>query len=414
MNNKKNIEELFKERLLEHEITPPEWNTLEAKYSKHLRKKKITRYSVFSVIVAAIIIAGILLTTHNTHTSKITAQNENKATTNIASKTVNSTQQHIPEEASKPSQQSTPKENKQPQKNKNKQADNPQNNTKAITTIPKEVNNNEEIKHHENLNQQTSQEVQPEKASEDIISQQNSFEYKIEKYTGCVPFKTPIYIKGQNIKNAIAKIGKNNFPLSNGDFIYIEEPGTYFVTIKVEFLDNTTKEYKVTKPLIAHPKPRVTAEFVDNSIIKINSIATSKIIATLDNTATFTGKSTIDAKDILPGTHNMIIIATNEGCSDTINFSFIKQEDIILNMPNAFTPNGDGMNDVFKPVFNKMPESYKLIVYDKFGKTVFVSTNPETGWDGQNSQPGLYVWKVIYKNVDGKAIEKTGNVTLIK
>ncbi len=87
-------------------------------------------------------------------------------------------------------------------------------------------------------------------------------------------------------------------------------------------------------------------------------------------------------------------------------------------IPSAFTPNGDGLNDIFKPTFAGSVSGYHLSIYNRWGGNVFDSKNPEEGWDGTlkgYAQPtGVYIWICSY-SLDGKALRKDkGTVTLLR
>lgn len=68
--------------------------------------------------------------------------------------------------------------------------------------------------------------------------------------------------------------------------------------------------------------------------------------------------------------------------------------DCALQLPTAFSPNGDGLNDVYLPVFDCEPQLFELTVFDRWGKVIFSSTDPLKGWDGSHNgqkQPaGMY------------------------
>jgi gliding motility-associated-like protein len=88
-------------------------------------------------------------------------------------------------------------------------------------------------------------------------------------------------------------------------------------------------------------------------------------------------------------------------------------------MPSAFTPNHDGINDVFLPKYQCSFTGYKLKVFNRWGQLVFISANAGNGWDGRFSsreQPtGIYVWELDYKDaLTGKDIRKTGTILLIR
>jgi len=82
-------------------------------------------------------------------------------------------------------------------------------------------------------------------------------------------------------------------------------------------------------------------------------------------------------------TNDFIVKATNtNGCTatDTVKL-IVKSCDEIL-VPNAFSPNGDGLNELFK-VLTPIPSiDFKLIIFDRWGKQLFITNNPELGWDG--------------------------------
>jgi gliding motility-associated-like protein len=87
-------------------------------------------------------------------------------------------------------------------------------------------------------------------------------------------------------------------------------------------------------------------------------------------------------------------------------------------MPNAFTPNGDGHNDLFRPV--TIPEkvfNFRLMVYDKWGMKLFESQNPSVGWDGyidgNPAQMGVYGYVILYNNPAGELKQARGSFTLL-
>lgn len=90
-------------------------------------------------------------------------------------------------------------------------------------------------------------------------------------------------------------------------------------------------------------------------------------------------------------------------------------------MPNAFTPNGDGKNDVFRIVSSAEQQVYAFRIVNRYGQTVFYTENPSQGWDGTvKGTPqdiGTYYYYIKYacREVDrGNELEKTGNVILMR
>lgn len=90
-------------------------------------------------------------------------------------------------------------------------------------------------------------------------------------------------------------------------------------------------------------------------------------------------------------------------------------------LPNVFSPNGDGINDVFLPRFEAAPSAYQLDVFDRYGKAIFSSTNPQTAWLGDLNRKalpvGVYYWALSYDCLEGGEIQtqtKSGYVSLLR
>lgn len=89
-----------------------------------------------------------------------------------------------------------------------------------------------------------------------------------------------------------------------------------------------------------------------------------------------------------------------------------------LFVPNAFSPNGDEMNNTFEPVFDFAPEAYRMLIYDRSGKMLFQTTDPYMGWDGtlngrSLARQGVYVYHIEYTSYSGVRKVLTGNVSLV-
>lgn len=89
-------------------------------------------------------------------------------------------------------------------------------------------------------------------------------------------------------------------------------------------------------------------------------------------------------------------------------------------IPNAFTPNGDGINDVFVPVAANA-DFYEFSVWNRWGDIVFETTDPTGVWDGSHQggeyyvQDGVYTYKVVYNSTcDAEKVEIVGNITVIR
>jgi gliding motility-associated-like protein len=112
-------------------------------------------------------------------------------------------------------------------------------------------------------------------------------------------------------------------------------------------------------------------------------------------------------------------VSTAAGCFsiDTIHVTVYKVKPDLF-VPDAFTPNGDGLNDVFRPIPVGIKSLTFFKVYNRLGELVFSTNTQKEGWDGtfkgQPQDPGVFVWMAEGIDYLGKVIFKKGSVTLIR
>jgi gliding motility-associated-like protein len=84
---------------------------------------------------------------------------------------------------------------------------------------------------------------------------------------------------------------------------------------------------------------------------------------------------------------------------------------------NAFTPDGDGLNDIFMPVLSFTPMQYDFRVYSRAGVMLFHTSSHGGGWDGRYNNmlmpPGVYLWSLRLTTPSGHSEQKTGTVTIL-
>lgn len=115
-------------------------------------------------------------------------------------------------------------------------------------------------------------------------------------------------------------------------------------------------------------------------------------------------------------------VAVKNDCgtnSDTIAIEF-KACDCYINIPNAFTPNGDNINDNFFPIFSHCDfDKYNLLIFNRWGEKIFESNSSADSWNGNERGTilpiGVYVYIIKYRMIGNKNFEvKTGNITLLR
>ncbi len=116
-----------------------------------------------------------------------------------------------------------------------------------------------------------------------------------------------------------------------------------------------------------------------------------------------------------------LTVTTVDGCVDDTIQEVCIDPDVSLYVPNAFTPNDDGTNDVFLPLGIGMdPDKFEMWIFDRWGNLIFYTDDMARGWDGRVmaaqdiAQIDTYVWKIKATDMLGKKHDLIGKVSLIK
>lgn len=210
-------------------------------------------------------------------------------------------------------------------------------------------------------------------------------------------------------------------------------PGSYTVTL-VATNSFGTSSYSQTVTVLANPLVSTFGDAVINpgDIVGIGATASegnltwsaspSSQLANLVCSAS--DCSTADVSPVLTTTY-MVTTTTDEGCTATdvvIIAVNAPSGGFTVGVPNTFSPNGDGQNDVLFPrsFGDKLIAEMTFRVYNRYGQLVFESTDPgeNYGWDGnfkgEPEAPATFAYTLEYTLVDGTSGSMNGNVTLVR
>lgn len=114
-----------------------------------------------------------------------------------------------------------------------------------------------------------------------------------------------------------------------------------------------------------------------------------------------------------------LIVTNNLGCSDTAVQQIKVVGNCYIAVPNAFTPNNDGINDYLYPLNAYKAKDLIFKVYNRFGQLIFQTKDWTNKWDGtfkgQGADSGTYVWILQYTHIDtGNRVEQKGTTVLIR
>lgn len=114
------------------------------------------------------------------------------------------------------------------------------------------------------------------------------------------------------------------------------------------------------------------------------------------------------------------IVETEFGCLDTAWQTVIIDPDLLIYVPNTFTPDGDGINDVFMPSLDGFSlRNYEFTIWNRWGEQIFWTKDRQAGWDGTvngiMSQDGVYVWQIELRSNEFVAGQRLrGHVILLR
>jgi gliding motility-associated-like protein len=258
---------------------------------------------------------------------------------------------------------------------------------------------------------------------------------------GCAPLTVTYHSDGDstttNSNPFIWQFGgqsENPNPFMNPQTITYTNPGTYSLTLIVVNKYGCRQEIKA--PLVAEAYPVPVAGFFTNP----SSASLLEPTINFTNTSTnassyvwdfgdFSYPNTNSSFAMNPnhlynnvGQYQIYLVAINaQGCKDTATATIEITPDMGVYIPNAFTPDGNGRNDIFMPYgYGINEDKYKMEVFDRWGELIFSSTTFRKGWDGtvkgtsQIAQDGVYIYKIMITDLENNKKNYVGHVTLIK
>jgi len=113
-------------------------------------------------------------------------------------------------------------------------------------------------------------------------------------------------------------------------------------------------------------------------------------------------------------------VTSADGCvaTDTVVVSSVKDCTNNIYFPNAFTPDGNGNNDTWKPIVHGVTVNYKLDIYNRLGEKVFETTDYKKAWDGlykgKKQPPDTFVWYCIYQFTGAPLKIEKGPLILVR
>ena len=199
------------------------------------------------------------------------------------------------------------------------------------------------------------------------------------------------------------------------------DAGTY--TLYVQGVDGCVHTYPFKIVEAAELDVTFTNPLIDCSM---SNVLLEPEVITAAGDATFTWSDGSSAASLPINTEGIYSVEIEDNCSISYyewNIDFIETEIGTFYAPNIFSPNGDGINDEFRPVYKDPTQisNYTLDVFDRWGSLVYHSDDLDQGWDGKfvtkSGQTGVFVWMIRAEGKfcnDVEVFELVGDVTVVR
>jgi len=255
--------------------------------------------------------------------------------------------------------------------------------------------------------------------------------------TSCTAFGRQLYCPGETFNNTLTVNNpstsvqwyRNYSPVAGAtNFSYKPKsgtPGTYFALVMQNGCIDTTKQYIID----VSPLPKVDF-YLDRDVQCLNTsipftntttIATNDAMTYLWKFSDGGSSSDKDASKIFTasGNYSIKLIATSSNeCVNSIQKNITILENCTPFLPSAFTPNGDGLNDIIKPYLAGIKKLKRFSIYNRYGNLLFSTSKEGNGWDGTyngiKQDPGVFIWMLEYISHENRPAVRKGTLTLIK
>lgn len=201
---------------------------------------------------------------------------------------------------------------------------------------------------------------------------------------------------------------------STRPFIRVTEAGTYWV--------EKTLEACTIREMVEVRMKRLPAEPWPNDSLSICVGETFMLDANQETTAYLWQDGSTESVFQVNGAGQVSVELTNE-CGGITDSIWVEERlcECTIFMPNAFSPNGDGHNEAFAPGFDCAYEQAHLVIYNRWGRIVFQTTDLESSWDGKTrgkpNPEGVYLWALTYTAFEAGRSQsriQSGSLTLIR
>jgi gliding motility-associated-like protein len=272
-----------------------------------------------------------------------------------------------------------------------------------------------------------------EKSTEIEIKDLPKISIAADKFNGCVPTQVVFNTIGTNVGEGQWNFGDGVSEKGLLSSHVFTSTGSYFVTYY--YSDQVCEvRLKIETPVVINEAPKANFSMPTEVLVSQPAVQVTNLSTVLGNNKyywTLNGAKSPEIEgQVNPvlnlnkiGNYKLTLVAQNkEGCTDSVSRNIEVKSDFNIFIPTSFTPNDDGLNEEFIPVFTKDSnfdeKSFEMEIYDRWGHMLFKSKGLLKGWNGvfkgEPVKEEVYIYKIRYKDPEGNLNNITGHFTLLR
>jgi gliding motility-associated-like protein len=260
-----------------------------------------------------------------------------------------------------------------------------------------------------------------------VITYQPEVFFDADTTQSCFPVTINFTNQSQFITDFIWDLGDGTSSIESSFSHTYEFPGTYLVTLNANGWCDTNGAYDTL--ITVFDSPEVNFEVFPDTVMLPDQPIHCNNLSSEDSELflwEFGDGGTSNYENpvwlyTIPGTYLISLTVTSVNkCIDSLTLAaqvIVLPEGEVL-FPNAFTPDNDGINDVFMPAVYESVKTFSFEVYNRWGERVFFTNDIQIGWNGyfngKLAPQDVYVWRTEGIYLNGTPFEYSGSITLIR
>lgn len=262
---------------------------------------------------------------------------------------------------------------------------------------------------------------------------QPEIDFLLANRIGCAPY-TVTFQDNSSASTGILyawDFGDGNTSTQQNPSHTYQNPGTYDVALTIFVTEGCTDTLSLLRPAYVTVNPTPTAAVsvtpvktsIYESLVEVNDLNAKigeSFFTDMGDGITYSNQPQILHQYRDTGTYMLTHVVYNGfNCADTVVVPVRINPVPLIFAPSAFSPNNDGVNDIYKPSIVGAA-TYKLYIYSRWGEVVFYSEDPNESWNGQLNNTGkelpvgVYSYAIYVRDINDEYSEKKGYITLMR